>query len=111
MGTSHQEAQSIQTAAPRASQPPNRTKIGLKNNTSRKGRSHGAGVCALSPAERGPSFACALGVLAGMQMKVPSFAALVCSPSFLPPAGIAAPRVLFHHPTGQEQGEGTKKWK
>lgn len=111
MGAPHQGAQSIQTTAPRASQPPNRTKIGLKNDTSRRGRSPGARVCALSPAERGPSFACALGVLAGMQMKVPSFAALVCSLSFLPPAGIAAPRVLFHHPTGQEQGEGTKKWK
>lgn len=103
-GASRQGSQSIRTAANPASQHPPGTNIGLKNDTSRRGRSRRARVpapisSALSPADRGPSFAFAVGFLARMQMKVPSFAALVCSPSFLPPAGIAAPQVLFHHPT------------
>lgn len=100
-------ARGLKASGPPPTQPhstPPGTNIGLKNDTSRRGRSRRARVpapisSALSPADRGPSFAFAVGFLARMQMKVPSFAALVCSPSFLPPAGIAAPQVLFHHPT------------
>lgn len=106
---------SVWTAAREASRPLG-TNAGLKSDASRRGRSRRAWVSApilsaLCPADRG-ALVCICrwfhrhrGTDANegslrMQMKVPSFAALVCSGSFLPPAGIPAPRSLLRRPAG-----------